>query len=251
MVRTARIALSFKGLHMANQISRKDFRFVSASDALVCDRFQAAFFSPRIATFLASDPLIDEFSLEHANSRTFGILRDLVCGDSVTLDEENAGIFVGLIEELGNVELSEIVMKFVSECDESNLSNCISRLKLKHRLEIGIASECDIIASHISELRRDEIRGIEAVLLSDILRSESIRIPSEDWLLDLILELGGLHSSLLGDILPAFCLIQLMIAFGINFGIDAAIELFMIQLTFYGIDALDLRNDRLTLLGLD
>jgi hypothetical protein len=46
-------------------------------------------------------------------------------------------------------------------------------------------------------MRRDEIRGIEAVLLSDILRSESIQIPSEDWLFDFVLELGGLHSILL------------------------------------------------------
>jgi hypothetical protein len=200
MARTAQVTLSSKGLQMADRLSRKDFRFVSGSDALICDRFQAAFISPRIVNLLASDPSIDEFYFRHADSTAFELLIRLLGGKSVIIDEENADIFVSLIEELGNVELSETVMKFVSECDELNQSNCIFRLKQKHRLEVEIGRECDFIASHISEMRMDEIRGIEVVLVSNILKSESIRIPSEDWLLNFVLELGGLYSTLLGDI---------------------------------------------------
>jgi hypothetical protein len=71
-------------------------------------------------------------------------------------------------------------------------------VKLKQRLEVEIGRECDFIASHISELGRDEICGIEANHMSDILKLESIRIPSEDWLLDFILKFGEPHSNLLG-----------------------------------------------------
>jgi hypothetical protein len=71
MTRIARIVLSSKGLQMADRISRKDLRFMSRSDALICDQFQAAFISLRIVNLLASDPSIDEFSFWHAESTAF------------------------------------------------------------------------------------------------------------------------------------------------------------------------------------
>jgi hypothetical protein len=109
-------------------------------------------------------------------------------------------VFVGLIEDLGNGELSEAVMKFVCEKKELKVSNCICRLKLKRRLDLAIADESDFIGSHISEIAKEEIEELEVSVLSDILRSESIRIPSEDSLLEFVLDLGDRHSGLLGDV---------------------------------------------------
>jgi hypothetical protein len=107
MTQTARIALSSKGLQMADRISRKDFRFVSGSDAIVCDQFQAAFISPRVANLLLSDPSIDEFVLRDTDSGSLNILRDMISGVSVIVSERNVGHFFELIENLENAELSE------------------------------------------------------------------------------------------------------------------------------------------------
>jgi hypothetical protein len=81
MSETASISLSTNGLRQADRVSRKDFRFVcrSGGDAFVCDRFQAAFVSPRLANWLFSDPSIGEFSesgdaIVHA-SRTISFTR--------------------------------------------------------------------------------------------------------------------------------------------------------------------------------
>jgi hypothetical protein len=173
---------------------------VSGSDTFPCDRFQAAFISPRIANQLLSDPLTDEILLQHTDSRSFHILREFICGESVILDEENEPVLIGLIEDLGNVELGESVMKSVCEREELKVSNCICRLKLKRRLDLAIAEESDFIGSHISEIAKDEIVELEVSVLSDILRSESIRIPSEDWLLEFVVDLGDRHSGLLEDV---------------------------------------------------
>jgi hypothetical protein len=160
MTTPPRIALSSKGLQMAHRISRKDFRFVSGSDVFPCDRFQAAFISPCISNYLLSDPSTDEIVLQHTDSRSFHILNAFICGESVILDEETAAVFVGLIEELGNVELSESVMKFVCAKEELKVSNCIFRLKLKRQLNLGIAEESDFIGSHISEIAKEEIENL-------------------------------------------------------------------------------------------
>jgi hypothetical protein len=202
MSRTANIGLSTKGLQLADRVSRKDFRFVCGSngDAFVCDRFQAAFVSPRVANWLLSDPSIEEYLIHHTDSQGLKILYQLICGESVAISEVNAEVFIGLIEELGNVELSESVVDFVEKSDEINVSNCISRLKRRLGFSLGIANESCFIGSHLSEFETAELRGIDIATMSDILKSDSMRVPSEDWLVHLIFELGPMHLKLLGCI---------------------------------------------------
>jgi hypothetical protein len=73
---------------------------------------------------------------------------------------------------------------------------------MKRRLSLGVGIEKEIcfIGSHISEFDLDELRSIDYVTMSDILRSDSLRVLSEDWLLELILELGPLHLKLIGEV---------------------------------------------------
>jgi hypothetical protein len=112
MSQTANIAQSTNGLWQADRVSRKDFRFVcgSGGDAFVCDRFQAAFISPRLENWLLNDPSIEEYSIHHMDSRGLEILCKLIYGESVAINEMNADIFVCLIEDLGNDELSESLL---------------------------------------------------------------------------------------------------------------------------------------------
>jgi hypothetical protein len=200
MAKTSEIALSTKGLQIADRVSRKDFKFVCGSDTLVCDRFQAVFVSPRLADSLLSDPSIDEYLMDDTDSGGFKILSKLICGDSVVITEENVDLFLGLIDNLGNAELSNSILDFIDKSEELTISNCISRIKRRLRLGIGIENESCFIGSHISDIGIEELRGIESSVMSDILRSASLRVPSEDWLLNLIFELGRLHLQLLGDL---------------------------------------------------
>jgi hypothetical protein len=170
--KTTRIALSTKGLQYADRVSRKDFRFVSGVDVFVCDRFQAAFISPQIANLLTNDPTLDEFSLTYSDSSSFELICELIVGSSMIVDEKNIEVFESLIEDLGNCELSEMIMTFGESCEPLNISNCISRLNKRLKYPIVIDAECDFIASHFSEFNFDAIRSIDVKTLKDILHSD-------------------------------------------------------------------------------
>jgi hypothetical protein len=200
MAKEANFAWSPNGLRLAEQISRKDFRFVCGSDALSCDRFQAASISPRIANLLSSDPTIDEFSISPADSRTFAVLSNLISGESLAIDDGNVEAFTTLIESLGNIVLSASVFEFIEAGEELSVSNCASRIEQKSRLGLTIARERDLICTHLSEFSVDDLRGLDLEFIRGILQSDSIRIESEDWLFHFVLELGQSHLTLLGDV---------------------------------------------------
>jgi hypothetical protein len=179
---------------------------VSGSDALLCDKFQAAFISPRIANSILTDPTIDEMMIENATSRTFELLSRLICGEGLVIDDGNVELLLDLIESLDNVELSESVLKFAESCEGLNVSNCILRFKRKQRLGVECDGERAFLASHVSEIDLENIRDLnhdrdlDLDLVTDILQSDSLRIPSEDWLLDFVFELGPHFRGLIGSI---------------------------------------------------
>jgi hypothetical protein len=200
MTATPRIALSTKGLKSADRISKKDFRFISGSDVFVCDRFQAAFISPRVSRLISTDPVIDNFSLEHADSRSFDLIRQLTCGEPIFVDERNIELLQFLMEDLGNDELSSLFFEYLDEKEELTVSNCISRLHRKFRLGIGISRECDFIGNHFSSIPVDSIQSLELDIMHDILRLDSFQIETEDYLLKFVIELGPSYSELIGDV---------------------------------------------------
>jgi hypothetical protein len=171
---------------------------VSGSDVIVCDRFQAAFVSPRVANSLQFDPTLDEFSLNCADSRSFKLICELIVGESINIDENNIEIWKLLIEDLGNCELSELILNFVEQTESLSLSNCISRLKQKVRLNVEIDREIEFIASHFSEFDIDSIRLIDISRLKDILKSNSLQILNEDWLFQVLIDIDSLYFELIG-----------------------------------------------------
>jgi hypothetical protein len=91
------------------------------------------------------------------DSRGLKILSKSICGDSAAITQENSEMFLGLIVNLGNAELSESVLGFIDKRDELKVSNCISRIKPGLQLGVGIGSESYIIGSHISEIAIEEL----------------------------------------------------------------------------------------------
>jgi hypothetical protein len=200
MCETVRIALSTKGLQIANRTSRKDFSFVSGSESFICDRFQAAFLSPHISSLLLNDATIDTFSLTHADSRSFEVISGLICGETIVIDDGNFDILNSLIEDVGNSELSQLVLSFVDQKDPLSVTNCISRINRKVWLGIEVSGECEFISSHFFEMKIEQIVELDICHLKDILGSNSLRIPNEDWLFEHVMKLGSSSFELFGSI---------------------------------------------------
>jgi hypothetical protein len=99
---------------------------------------------------------------------------------------------------LGNAELCEFALAFVTGKKDATVSNCISRLTLKSGFDLAIDSEIGIAAEHFWELNPDEIRTLEPEILRQVLESPQLRIPSEDWLFDLLFSFGPQYLRLIG-----------------------------------------------------
>jgi hypothetical protein len=200
VTKTSLIKLTTKGLKLANSASRKDFRFVSGSDSFFCDRFQAAFLSPRVASLLLSDPTIDSFTLIHADCRSFELIDKMIVGDSVFVNEMNVGVFEGLIEDLDNSELIDSILSFIEDSEPQNIKTFISQMNHKVRFNIRPTRECELIASHFSEMTQEMIEKIDIETMKDILGMESLCISNEDDLFSLIIGLGKSYYELLGSV---------------------------------------------------
>jgi hypothetical protein len=124
----------------------------------------------------------------------------LICGDSILIDCANVDVLIGRVHTLENSELGGMVLRFFEECEGLRVSNCISRLHQKMRFGVGINRETAFVGGHISEFDADALRQLGVTVLSEIIGSESLRIPSEDWLFKLILDLGRSFSSLIGEV---------------------------------------------------
>jgi hypothetical protein len=198
MKKKGEIALSTKGLKLFDGLNRRDFTIVSGSDSFVCDRFQAAFISPRILKMLLNDATIDMISFSHTDSGSFEFLDEMIRGNSIFVNEDNICLMTSLIEDLENPELSELVFKFIDEWNPLNHENCISRLKQKHRHCLDRSKETRFISSHFSELNEEKIFNVEIELMKDILSQDTLQILNEDWLLEKILHHDPIYFELIG-----------------------------------------------------
>jgi hypothetical protein len=61
-------------------------------------------------------------------------------------------------------------------------------------------NDCRFIGSHLSEFQKGELREIDIATMREILKADSMRVLSEDLLINLIFELGPMHLKLFGDI---------------------------------------------------
>jgi hypothetical protein len=198
------IQLSSKGLLSVEKFSRHDFEFMSGSDRLTCDRLQALYLSPRVSTALTSDPTIDHFLLNGADSKSFDMIRHLIRGEVFLLTESNFASARLLAAELGNEEFNEQVMAFERKFSKLTLSNCVVRLNNRLQLGLEFSREAAFISAHFSELRATNLQQLNIAALKEILEGDSLQIESEDELLDFVLGLDQDFSCLLGAVRLCF-----------------------------------------------
>jgi hypothetical protein len=96
------------------------------------------FISPRIVTLIENDSTTDEYVLEQTDSQSFTILEHLISGEPIHPHGEAIESLINLIDDLANIELSELVINFIESEMELTVSNCNSRLKRRMRLNITI-----------------------------------------------------------------------------------------------------------------
>jgi hypothetical protein len=206
MERTAQVKLSTKGLENVGSLGVKDLELVIGQERFECSRFEASFLSPRIAAALLDDATIEWYDLEI----------EVVSGDLVgecvngLLSLARNGSFevterlfdqmkVPVIgKSLGNRELCDCLMEFTGTFGEVNMSNVLDRLSLSHFLDVASLSEIVHLASHFYGVDETILRRLDRDDLKAVLRSDQLRIRTEDSLLDFVLGYAGDSVDLFG-----------------------------------------------------
>ena len=181
--------LTANGLKQATILEDKDFVFEVGGTEYTCCRFQACFFSPRIAGMLLGDKTVDriEMDLEDKDHRFRDIIA-LMNGESVEITSANVHFLELCALEFQNEE----VLSYIGKQHENRMANvaeAIKRIHLKKEFHQRYDQELDFIASHFYELKFDAISKLSVDDMELILQNDALKLGTEEQLLDIILEL--------------------------------------------------------------
>ena len=154
----------------------------------LCHRELMRFISPKLSMMLSADPMIDEFVLAAEGGEDhFSVLQDLMAGRPATVSEANADFLLAAGEALGNVELVDLVMKFLSR--PITKENVLERIERKRRLKCDMSEEITYTASRLFKFDTDTLKSLDLEVLQMILENEKLQLRNESWLFRFICSL--------------------------------------------------------------
>jgi hypothetical protein len=165
-------------------ICRKEYRI---------PRFQASFFSPHIHRQLMDDPTLTQFVVDNVSVSDDCIqnLFDLMNGKRITVHSSNFDGLRHLAIALGHHELEGELVDVILSGTPLDMSNIAVRWALKSSYARSISDEVQFIASNIENFSAEDLSGIQNDGLEEILSSDKLNLPNEDWLVKMIHELGS------------------------------------------------------------
>jgi hypothetical protein len=164
-----------------------DFEFEVCNDHYFCPSFIAEFLSPHISNIRRSDCTIRKMVISAADSSNyFQTFLSFGFGFTVCFKFEDYSIFQSLCLELENTELYEQLSNFLDE--SLTEENVISRLKTFDSVDSSCERAIEFVASHLMDIDISSIFELNNSILSRIFGRSSLRLQSEDWCYETILE---------------------------------------------------------------
>lgn len=181
--------LSADGLSNACALEDQDFTFEVGGVEYKCCRFQACFFSKRIARMLAGDKTVNRVIIDFDDkNKVFHDVMALMNGESIEITSKNVHFLEMFALDFENDELlSHIESR--REQQDLTIGNALNRVKSKRAFGHGCKQELEFIASHFHELRNEDLVELNVDDLEYILQSPSLKLSTEEQLLDSLLEL--------------------------------------------------------------
>jgi hypothetical protein len=202
------LTLSTKGLENPASLAINDFVLRFGNEEVACSRFEASFLSPRITSLLLNDPTVNEYEIDidvddeaSPGASVCDCVERIVSlsrNGKLDVNQTNFDLLARIAKSLGNCELSESLMAMKREEGELSSTTAFDRLSTASFLEVSGREEIEYLASHFFEIGRDELKSLSFEDLGKVVRSENLRLSSEDSLLDFLIWLGGESLNLLG-----------------------------------------------------
>ena len=182
--------LSTKGLSRAAEVGDRDFTFVVDGVEYECNRFQALFFSPKVARMVTADRSVNHFVLNcRDDNDSFSDVMDLMSGKEIQVTEANFPILEFCARELENEELLAMVSEMKTNEEPLSLTNVVARLREKWSMKRDCKSEVAFIAAAFGSLDIGFVSTLTVDELEAVLNSEALVLKSVDHLCQLLVEL--------------------------------------------------------------
>jgi hypothetical protein len=164
---------------------QSDFTFIVGSHRHRCPSVAAEFLSPRVCEIRAIDATINELSLGvDDKGGLFGQLILLSQGETVEMNCSVIERLLLIYRQLRNFDLSRFLESKIREPIKAD--NAIDQLVLHSQTLSDGSSELDYVSSHFCEFA-NRMNEFNVSMTCEIISRRSLKIESEDWLYDYIM----------------------------------------------------------------
>jgi hypothetical protein len=181
-------------------VTPDEFEIRVNGESFLIPLVEAVFLSPRVFSVLKTDKTVRLLEIENSgiDAVHLGNFVELVEGKTVNFTSSSRFSLIRLSTELGNPDLTRIFFGLHSDTSITQ--------PLKSSVGFDLTIE-----------RREDLFLLDFDTLEMILTNESLRIESEDWLMELILELGEDFRGLLNHVKYEFLSLTGLFTFLDNF----------------------------------
>lgn len=192
------ITLTSKGLKQVKEVdpSHEIFTFIVGSDHYNCYSYQACFISSMVCNMMKMDPTMNSLVVDIDDPhKDFRMIESLWSGDTININVGNYQHLRQICEIIGNEELHAAISEYEIVKQEITLANAISRLHLKSTRDINYDEEAEFIAKNFFQYNLSELSILSPDALGNVIKNPSLRLQSENSLLDIIFDLMEQNSS--------------------------------------------------------
>ena len=171
-------------LNVPFQIYDKDFSFIVNGEEFKTSRFLSDLLSPILCRIHINDPTVDTFVINTQHAGNFSRILNLFNFKENEVDDNEFPFIKEVIEKLGNETIECKIEEEETEITEDNAFTLMkihekNRFFYKEKIERGI----EFISSHLNEFiekRSEEIESLCIDTLMRILKSDKIKLSTED-----------------------------------------------------------------------
>jgi hypothetical protein len=166
------------------------FTFVINGTRIQSYLIEAVLLSPAVHEELIADYSSKEFLIcdDRINASTFSVFQELYHFEEMSIKHADMRSLIGICRHLKNGDIAQIL--FGLHCKASTDPLKFKLFEMTSSNSAQIARDFYLFSIH-------DLSLLDVDTLSHILWSNSLRIKNEDWLLQMIIELGSDYSSLL------------------------------------------------------
>jgi hypothetical protein len=188
-----RLRLSAAGIERAIEIEESNFILKIGKKSLKIPRFLATFISPIIHQQLIIDSTLSIFSIEDSlvEESSIELFEELLHGHFVDIEGTKTSGLVRIASLLGESEIEGELIDIELGNESMTVSNIVTRIEKKRSHSRDIGDEIFFLIEHIDDIGLDDISRIGSDIFEVVLKDDRLKIASEDWLVDVIHDLGS------------------------------------------------------------